>query len=139
MKKLPILVSLMLMVFCNNLFSQFKSDNELIGTWVGGDLKHESKWVFFEHNLLRIIDSTGKEQMCAYHLDTLKKDLWVITELPGPDSVRTLLYFKIINESKNSLDIYLYKGSVIHPDKYKQDEDTDLTGRNVVANLRRLY
>ena len=139
MKKLPILFSILLISFFNKLYSQFKSDDDLIGTWVSKDLKKGAKWIFMEHNLLLQVDSNGKEQTAAYHLDTLKKDLWVINQLPGADSIRTLLYFKIIKESKNSFDIFLYKGSIIHSARGKENEDIDCTNKNFGASFQRLY
>ncbi len=79
------------------------------------------------------------KQTATYHLDTLKKDLWVINQLPGADSIRTLLYFKTIKESKISLDLFLYKGSIIHSARGKENEDLDYTNKNIVASFQRLY
>ena len=137
MKKSALLISLMVIGFINYVFSQFKSENDLIGTWISEDLKKGNKWVFMEHHLLLRVDSAGKELMCAYHLDTLKKDLWVITQLPGnPD--RSIFYFKITKEGRNSLDMYLYKGRVIHADKSIVNDDMDLTDKNIIASLHRI-
>jgi len=123
--------------FGNPLFAQFKTENDLIGTWLSKDMKKGSKWVFMEQHLLIRTDSAGKELTCAYHLDPLKKDLWVITQLPGnPD--RIIYYFRITGEGKDSLDMYLYKGRILHKDKSINSEDTDLTDRNIIASLHRI-